>query len=147
MDRDTASALTGRAALSQRTGSADLCGKMHHSTWLKWHVYLIRTTNQLVLPIQVKGRFGKASAIAHGPGLAVHLYVRRTLPDPQTTQVRPIDVQFAQDDPLACQILPDRLSHAGFWDIGCCHANSADQAGVQVVEHMALVPIDTHTAA
>src|SRR5215470_7884568 len=101
MDRDAASTPTGRAALSQWTGSAELRGKMHDAPRLKWHVHLIGTTNQLTLPIQLKGRFGKARAIAHRPGLAVHLQVCRTLLDPQTTQVRSINVQFAQDDPLA----------------------------------------------
>src|SRR2546425_6853715 len=133
MDRHATTPLAGRTALAQRAGSADLGGKMHDATRLERHHHLVGALHHVLLPIQLKGRFGKASPIAYWPGLAIHLYVRRTLPDPRATEVGPIDVQFAHSDLLAGQILSDWLSHARFWNIGCCHAHSADQPRVQVL--------------
>src|SRR6266446_5549563 len=72
MNRHAASELAGRAALSQRTGGTGLGGKMHDATRLEREHDLVRACNHLLLPIQVKGRLGKARAIAHRPGLAVH---------------------------------------------------------------------------
>ena len=114
MNGDAAATLTGGAALSQGTGRTRLGWEMHDSPWLESQFHLIRTPDYLALPIQVKGRFGKASAIAHRPGFTVHLQVCRALPDQQTTQVGAIDVQFAHSDVLARQIRLDRLCDGGF---------------------------------
>ncbi len=106
MKRDTPSPLTGRAALAQGTSGTGLSRKVHDSPRLEGQHHLVGALNQLLLPIQLKGRLRKARAIAHRPGLAVDLQARRTLPDPQTAQVRSINVQLTEARPIG---VPDQL--------------------------------------
>ena len=61
---------------------------------------------------RVKGGLGKAVPIAHRPGFAVNRQVGRPLPHELATQVRPVNVQFAQVDGLQGQIGHDRFCHA-----------------------------------
>jgi hypothetical protein len=145
MDADTASFGTGRALGFQRTLGTGLFGKVDHAAGNKGHLLFSRTTDELPFPIQRKGLLVKAFALANGPGEALHLQLIAALPHQMATQIGPINVQFFQRNLLPINVHADRFGDTRFRDIGGGDTHGSDETRVQIMQHMALVPIHAHT--
>src|SRR5919108_5181436 len=60
MNVDTAPVGTAGAPLAQGAGRTDLCRELHCSAGFKRHLLLVGAADALLLPVQLKGRLGKA---------------------------------------------------------------------------------------
>lgn len=84
METHTPASASGGALLFEGTLSASVFGKVDHPTGYKRHFLCSRAANHLSFPIQGKGLLGKAFALTHRPGFAVHLQIVATLPHQMT---------------------------------------------------------------
>src|SRR5947208_15990398 len=55
-------------------------------------------------------------------------------------------MEFLQGHCLALQVRTDAFGHAGFRSVGSRYANGSHHPTIQVMQDMALVPIDANTA-
>ena len=87
-----------------------------------------------------------AAGVADPPGLAEDGQVRPAVADQGRGQVGPVDVQLGQVPPGRVQVGGDVLGDAGLRRVGRGDAHGGDQPGVQVAQHVPLVPVEQHRA-
>jgi hypothetical protein len=105
---------TCRTAVPHRTGRTGGCRDTHWPSRLERHRDALGTDELLLLPIQGKGRPGKARSIARGPGFAIVRQLRRTLAHQPAAQVCPVDVQSpAGRGASASLVRSERWKHRG----------------------------------
>src|SRR5258708_14987625 len=147
MNTHTASLGTGGTLGFQGTLSTYLLRKMDHATRNKRHLLLGGTLDGLSFPVQVESLLVEVLAVAHLPGFAIDLQVRVSCTHQTAALIRSVDVQFFQSNLLLLQIFADRFGDTRFRDIGWRDSYCSNEAGIQIMKHMALVSIHTHAAA
>src|SRR2546425_8401361 len=146
MDTDAASLRSRRALGFQRALRAGDFGKMNDAARPKGHFLLGRAADDLLFTIQGKSLFVKVFAHPNWPGFAIDFQIIGALTHQMATQIGPINVQFLQTSSLPLQIFADRFGDLRLWDIGWRDAHRADQTAIQIMKHMPLVSIYSHTA-
>jgi hypothetical protein len=90
--------------------------------------------------------FGKVFALAHRPGFAIHLQIIAARPYQMAAQKGSIDMQFRSTNIWQAEIFAHGIRHTGLWDIGWRESHRTNEARIQIMEHMALVPIHQDAA-
>src|SRR5258708_32937041 len=147
MNTHTASLGTGGTLGFQGTLSTYLFRKMDHATRNKRHLLLGGTLDGLSFPVQVESLLVEVLAVAHLPGFAIDLQVRVSCTHQTAALIRSVDVQFFQSNLLLLQIFADRFGDTRFRGIGWRDSYCSNEAGIQIMKHMAFVSTHTHAAA
>src|SRR5262245_33706810 len=92
--------------------------KLHQAARLKGHRDAARTLQDVLVPIQCEGSFGKKWPLLHWPRLAENGQRVGALLYQRTGQIGPINMQFPQRALLRCQVRFDRVRHTSFRRVG-----------------------------
>ena len=128
MNANTPARGAGSTPRAQRTPRTRGRGKLHAATGLKGHRDAARTLQDVLVPIQREGSFGKKWPLLHRPRLAENGQRVGALLYQRTSQIGPINMQFPQRALLRSQVRFDCIRYTGFRRVGRRDAHRHDQA-------------------
>lgn len=104
VDLHAAPAEAGGALGPQRAGLAGAGGELHLVAWGERHRDVVGTGDQVGVEVQGERGLGEPGPVAHRERLAEHLKILVTVADQAAGQIRPVQVQLAEPQPLGLQV-------------------------------------------